>query len=256
MDTTATRFLNEKITPKFDYALKSIKDGLSPICRTILEEDEFLSEINSDLEKTYNTTDQLEEDADTDNYLFRIDQIDKIPNCFVKSVILGAAKQALINVLDELVAMEELEDKKVKMWAENIAKNYDIEVDFANLQVTRSFPRMLMKHLSYVFQVLNESVDKLELFLTEVPENAEGKVAIIRDLIRLRLDSPEMEQLMRDILEITDPGTLRKVLAHPVLQNNDHEKILNYLGTLLKDKLSLDPVAQTHMMAIARAYVT
>jgi len=144
MNSAATSFLKEKISPKFDYALESIKDDLSPICGTILEEDEFLSEMNNLLANTYDSSNQPEKDADTSSYLFRIDQIDRIPNCFVKSVVLGAAKQALKNIFDELVAIEELEDKKVKMWAKKIAQEEDIDVDFANLQVTRSFPKILM----------------------------------------------------------------------------------------------------------------
>lgn len=252
MNTIAISFLNEKITPRFNDVLKSIKDDLSPICNTILEEKEFLKEINSILENTYNTSDQLEKDADPDSYLFRIDQIDKIPECFVKIVIIGAAKQILTNLFSELVAIEESEDEKVKTWAGNIAEDDDIYVNFVNLKVTRSFPTMLMGQFSHVFQILDEPIDKLKATLSEIPDNAEGEIAFIKDLIKLRLDGPEMEQLMRDFLEITDSDILQKVLAHPVLKNNEHEKVLNYLGTLLKEKLSLDPAAQTHMMAMAK----
>ncbi len=198
------------------------------------------------------SNDLLREDQ---GVIFTIGEDDKkIPKSIAASICIYALREHFNNLISgPLKELENIQDKKTKIWARNTCGVDDIDINHRKLQVTHHFPREVAEFIGIARQVMEYDPNKLKDLLKRIPDNANGEKGFIRDLGKARLAGPEFENLLKDLQEAESEEVLDKVINHPSIANSEHAKVLTFLVDILKKKLGLSDEAKQQLEAAMAA---
>lgn len=241
----ANNRIDQIVFSKIDSSLKMIQEELSMFGIDDIDVISFKASLCNYLKGYYAVEDDNSAN-DAQRVIFEIgEKGQKVPDSIAASVSIWGLRKLLNKLIDgPLKDLEDIQDKKVKIWAKNISSETEVDVDYKKLQIIDPSLNQAISIIDVAKQIMEEDPKKLTMLVKKIADDATGEKAFIRDFGKARLSSPEFEELLNNLQEAENEEILNEVVQHPVVAGSEHSMVIKFFAEQLKIKISLSPKKQ------------
>lgn len=227
---------NVAVISKLDKCLDDLQSQINDVGIVGID----LALLKADIEARLREKYSVDTEPSEDNHiiLFGTDE-DHSPMPLARSLTCQCLRKWLADLSELIASVEKAEDEKIKLWVtRKIGKGNNIDLqELSVVKIDEKFS--VIKVLGIIHQVLSYETERLKTIVGKMSDNVDGMAAFVRDLALARMSDSRVEQVLFQLMDVTETKVIDEVLESSLLKSNEHYQVIAFMGQTLKQRIEL-----------------